>query len=346
MLLPSPVILKLPLSDSPAQATLYYGIDVIEGLKGLQSESVHMIATSPPYWGLRDYKIVGQFGQEPSPTEYVLKLVEILEEAKRVLRADGVLYLNLGDSFVGSNGMSVGKSQLVRGKEGRPEVRENVKSSWKGLPPKNLIGIPWKVAFALQDAGWWLRSEIIWHKMNPMPDPAKDRPTRAHEHIFLLTKSPNYYYDSVAIRTTHNIHSVWQVPPAPYREAHFATWPPALCELMIKSGSGEHGCCPVCFTPLVRPTIENGYPNWEASCLCFSPDPPVPCTVMDIFSGSGSTGLAALQLGRNYIGIDLQADYLDLAKGRILGVETSISLPPGEEPVSETYLVEDLNFSL
>src|SRR5690606_12445567 len=178
--------------------------DVIETLRSLPDGIVHTCVTSPPYWGLRDYGVPGQIGLEPSPEEYIEKMVEVFREVRRVLRDDGTLWLNLGDSYV-----SNGRKQTGRNDETRKDdnFHGGVKS-WgnrtkfkveHNLKPKDLVGIPWRVAFALQADGWYLRSDIIWHKPNAMPESVKDRPTKAHEYIFLLAKSPRYYYDADAI---------------------------------------------------------------------------------------------------------------------------------------------------
>lgn len=178
--------------------TLLQG-DCLEQLKTLPGESIHCCVTSPPYWGLRDYGVDGQMGLEPTPDEYVAKMVEVFREVKRVLRKDGTLWLNLGDSYTcgGRKTRDPGQSKKHPAFEdwgkGRPETPD-------GLKPKDLVGIPWRVAFALQADGWWLRSDIIWAKPNPMPESVTDRPTKAHEYIFLLTKSERYYYDADAIK--------------------------------------------------------------------------------------------------------------------------------------------------
>lgn len=245
----------------------------------LADESVQCVVTSPPYWGLRDYDVAGQIGLEASPDDYVATLVQVFREVRRVLRHDGVLWLNLGDSYATTRGA--------------------------GLKPKDLVGIPWQVAFALRADGWWLRSDVIWSKPNPMPESIKDRPTRAHEYVFLLTKTADYYYDALAIAepaiakrqrrlvdpTGHryldestglhrahyserNARSVWQIVPEQFDGAHFATFPPALPRRCILSGTrfGQR--------------------------------------VLDPFVGSGTTVRTARELGRVGIGCDLSARYL------------------------------------
>ncbi len=191
--------------------TIYQG-DALEVLRSLPSESVHCCITSPPYWGLRDYGVAGQLGLEPTPEEYVAKMVEVFAEVRRVLRDDGTLWLNLGDSYAKSksnNGGYSDKSTLAgfsrpdtKGRQAN-ESGTKIKLTCAGLKPKDLIGIPWRVAFALQADGWYLRSDIIWAKPNPMPESVTDRPTRAHEYVFLLAKAKRYFYDADAIREPH-----------------------------------------------------------------------------------------------------------------------------------------------
>lgn len=182
--------------------------DVLEGLAQLPDESVHCCVTSPPYWGLRDYGVTGQIGLEPTPEAFVAKMVEVFREVRRVLRADGTLWCNLGDSYAtqggpgwqGKNGQRADRRfTLVRD---TVPMREVSRSGAAGCKPKDLIGMPWRVAFALQADGWWLRSDIVWSKPNPMPESVTDRPTKAHEYLFLLTKAERYYYDAEAVKET------------------------------------------------------------------------------------------------------------------------------------------------
>jgi DNA modification methylase len=176
---------------------IYQG-DCLEVLRTLPDESIHCCVTSPPYWGLRDYGVDGQLGLESTPEEYVAKMVEVFREVKRVLRKDGNCWLNLGDSYCGTG--NKGDYKDPKYKEGRNGQAVALNHKIEGLKPKDLVGIPWRVAFALQADGWWLRSDIIWKKGNPMPESVTDRPTKAHEYIFLLTKSERYYYDNEAIK--------------------------------------------------------------------------------------------------------------------------------------------------
>lgn len=291
--------------------------DALEVLRTLPDGIVHTCVTSPPYWGLRDYGVEGQIGLEPTPEEYVERLVEVFREVRRVLRDDGTLWLNLGDCYAGAGDRrgGIGNEHGQRN-EHKPPDKEI------GLKPKDLIGIPWRVAFALQADGWYLRSDIIWHKPNAMPESVKDRPTKAHEYIFLLAKSERYYYDADAIREPYaenslsrykyqyrsdvpsskatknpaigaragkinpnpkgrNKRTVWSVSTKPFKGAHFATFPPDLIEPCILAGCPEGGI------------------------------------VLDPFFGAGTTGLVALRHNRNFLGIELNADYIELAKQRL-----------------------------
>jgi DNA modification methylase len=252
--------------------------DCLTVLPTLPEKSVQTCVTSPPYWGLRDYGVDGQLGLERTPDEYVAKMVDVFREVRRVLRDDGTLWLNLGDSYAaGSMTGKVGSNSSITG--GRRNVESTSlppRQAPPGLKTKDLVGIPWRVAFALQADGWYLRSDIIWHKPNPMPESVTDRPTKAHEYLFLLTKSPTYYYDADAIHeptsqplglrretgqhrtkltgnhsgtlgsnqgpSTRNRRSVWTVATRPYKGAHFATFPPALIEPCILAGSAAQAC--------------------------------------------------------------------------------------------------------
>ena len=252
----------------------------------LADESVHCVVTSPPYWGLRDYGIGDQLGLEATPEEYVANMVAVFREVKRVLRSDGVVFLNLGDSYAGGGMNPRPDSKYASGlKSNRPNDDRLDTPIPSGLKPKDLCGVPWRVAFALQADGWWLRSDCIWAKPNPMPESCRDRPTKSHEYIFLMTKSANYFYDQEAVRENvgentvrraghlvggtkdkvlrdndigqrltfdqfiergRNLRTVWTIATAPYSGAHFATFPPALVERCIRAGTSERGACPVC----------------------------------------------------------------------------------------------------
>lgn len=302
---------------------IYEG-DCLTFLKQMPDNFIDCCVTSPPYYGLRDYGVDGQIGLEETPEQYVQKLVEIFREVKRVLKPEGTLWLNLGDSY---NGNKVGNTNrtYANGIEDKSKVYAKTDSFSKklveGLKPKDLIGIPWMVAFALRADSWYLRQDIIWHKRNPMPESVTDRCTKSHEYIFLLAKSQKYYYDyeaiqepSVAacelrrlndpkkiergmgkvptgnespdalpykIKDNRNKRSVWTVNTKPYKDAHSAVYPEELIVDCIKAG------CP-----------ENG-------------------TVLDPFMGAGTTGLVARKVNRNYVGIELNAEYIKIAEKRI-----------------------------
>lgn len=304
--------------------------NVLETLKDVQACSVQCVVTSPPYYGLRDYGVDGQIGLEPTPEAYVEQLVNVFREVRRVLKDDGTVWLNLGDSYWGGKGSNANLDKGIENRisEGRtiqrPQTRiQNMKviptnGKHESIKPKDLIGIPWMVAFALRNDGWYLRSEIIWAKRNCMPESVKDRPTRSHEQIFLLSKSKKYYYDYEAIMTPTkgnehdkrsrvsrkrfpndkvngirkagyypkaNARDVWHISTKPYREAHFATFPPDLIEPCILAGSKEGD------------------------------------TVLDPFNGSGTTGEVSIKHNRNYIGCELNPDYVRLTRRRLSNIQ-------------------------
>lgn len=252
--------------------------DARAALPKLPDQSVQCVVTSPPYWSLRDYHIAGQIGLEPTVDQFINRLVEVFAEVRRVLKDDGVLWLNIGDAYTsGDRGYRApDKKHPVRAMTFRPPTPD-------GLKPKDLIGLPWRLAFALQRDGWYLRSDIIWHKPNCMPESVKDRPTRAHEYIFLFSKSDRYYYDHAAIKEINgrNRRTVWSIPTQAFKGAHFATFPPTLIEPCILAGS--------------------------------RPDD----IVLDPFFGSGTVGVVCNQLQRRYIGIELHPDYVQIALERI-----------------------------
>ena len=303
--------------------TVHHG-DCLTVLKTFPDEFIDCCVTSPPYWGLRDYGVSGQLGLEKTPEEYVAKMVEVFREVKRVLKKEGTVWLNLGDSYCAT----------TKGSGGHNEKQDSNNGSWfdnrkwqipDGLKPKDLVGIPWRVAFALQADGWYLRSDIIWHKPNPMPESVTDRPTKSHEYIFLMSKSAKYYYDNEAVKEpavegtdlgvlrsnkaaygqgptdiktinkrlaicpdsrlgnpsgTRNKRDVWTVPTKPYKGAHYATFPPKLIEPMILAGCPAGGI------------------------------------VLDPFVGSGTVAQVATLHRRNWIGIELNPEYIKLADKR------------------------------
>ena len=389
--------------------------DVLAVLKGMPSDSVHCCVTSPPYWGLRSYGVEGQIGLEANVQEHMGILVEVFREVWRVLRPDGVLWLNYGDAYAGG-GMSGGDaaSTLRSGPQGNRKG-VNIRIGAMGTRPlcgfkrKDLMLLPARLAIALQEDGWWLRSEIVWAKGvsfcpaysgSAMPDSCTDRPTCSHEKVFLLAKSAKYFYDAEAVREkavsvphspgnkrdngrltssmghvqdpgrswassgTRNLRNVWTINPRPYKEAHFATFPEQLVEPCVKAGTSVAGCCPSCGAPWKR-VVAKGDPDlehqkacggdqngeysgkatkdyasagaedasavkarilagmreretvgWNPTCSCPEHEP-VPCTVLDPFCGSGTTGLVSLREGRRFIGIELNGDYIPMAYRRI-----------------------------
>lgn len=272
--------------------TIIYQGDCLEGLKNIPSASIDTCVTSPPYFGLRDYGHKGQIGLEPTPEEFVSSMVAVFREVHRVLKEDGTLWLNLGDSYARTGGTD--KNISKTGKVGNTlktiELIPNRKQkSPEGLKDKDLMGIPWRVAFALQADGWYLRQDIIWHKPNPMPESVKDRCTKAHEYIFLFSKSSSYYFDADAIkepgkttdREFRNRRSVWTIATRPYSGAHFATFPPDLILPCILAGAPEGGM------------------------------------VLDPFMGSGTTAMVARDNGRFGVGCELNPDYVELIRKRL-----------------------------
>ena len=310
------------LSVSTGKTRILCG-DAVDRLQLLPDESVHCCVTSPPYWGLRDYGVEGQIGLEPTPEAFIEKMVAVFREVKRVLTKDGTCWINIGDSYNAYNGGAGPSSSISRGAQtnARPKLETGYGLRAKDLKPKDLIGIPWMLAFALRADGWHLRQEIIWNKPNPMPESVRDRCTKAHEHIFLLTKNARYYFDSEAIRESvgernlsswagrkaseptrrgdpgisghvttiatlasregRNKRSVWTITPKPYKGAHFATFPPDLVEPCILAGCPEGG------------------------------------TVLDPFGGSDTTAAVANNHNRRCILIELNPNYIRLMIERL-----------------------------
>lgn len=247
-------------------------------LRRLPSRLVQTTVTSPPYWSLRDYDIEGQIGLESSLEQYIANLVAVFEEVRRVTRDDGTLWLNIGDSYTsgGRTWRAPDRKNPVRAMDVRPPTP-------RGLKPKDLIGVPWRLAFALQAAGWYLRADLVWNKPNCQPESVKDRPTRSHEYVFLFSKSERYTYDHTAVRglNDRNVRTVWNINTQAYKEAHFATFPSALVEPCIALSSSPHDL------------------------------------VLDPFLGSGTTGLTAIALGRRFLGVELNPEYVDIAERRL-----------------------------
>ena len=299
--------------------------DVTEVLKTLDDESVQCVVTSPPYWGLRDYGVDGQLGLEATPEEFVENMVDVFREVKRVLRNDGTLWLNLGDSYFGGGR---GDDSKLRGSHKGQGTYDSMKSSkpdWnkvKGLKPKDLVGIPWRVALALQADGWYLRSDIIWNKPNPMPESVTDRPTKSHEYIFLLTKSAKYYYDAEAIKEKN---SPLTTERAKYHWAKPETKASQYQKLNGLNRDEEY--------PISADGKRNKRSVWkittkpykEAHFATFPEELPETCikagtqkgdVVLDIFAGSGTTLRVASKLGRKGIGIELNPEYIKILKKR------------------------------
>lgn len=322
--------------------------------ESIPDKSVQCVVTSPPYWGLRDYGVSGQLGLESTPGGYVSGMVSVFRKIRRVLRDDGTVFLNLGDTYAANRSYQVPSTKGGAKHSPAQAVAGRGSSVPDGLKPKDLIGIPWRVAFALQTDGWFLRQDIIWHKPSPMPSSVTDRCVTAHEYVFLLTKSPTYFFDHFAIREpsvdgsdTRNKRSVWTIPSVSYRGAHFATFPPVLVEPCIAAGTSEYGCCSECGAPYRRllkrervPTrpgadtktigksaMEKGNRDplrhvtkteaigWALDCPCGAVRKP--CTVLDPFAGSGTTGMVARRMGRASVLIELNEKYLPLIHARI-----------------------------
>lgn len=293
--------------------------DALAVLRTLPDASVQCCVTSPPYYGLRDYGVDGQIGMEKTPEEFIARLVDVFSEVRRVLKPDGTLWVNIGDSYNAYNGNRGASKSFQSATEGAmPRLPSGAGLTVRTLKNKDLIGIPWMLAFALRAEGWWLRQDIIWHKPNPMPESVQDRCTKAHEYVFLFSKSQRYKWNTEAMKEAaydtgrengregrdedgrarppgsrprtlarldysqlgRNRRSVWTLATMPTPEAHFATFPLELPELCIKAStcSGD--------------------------------------TVLDPFAGAGTTWLACLKHGREFVGIELNPEYIGIAENR------------------------------
>ena len=303
--------------------------DAIEGLKQIKSESVNCCITSPPYYGLRDYNIEGQIGLEETPERYVEKLVDVFREVRRVLASDGTLWLVIGDCFAGSGkGAARCPGNVINSKQetskGMLAAKNCIIKKPLNCKTKDLIGIPWMLAFALRSDGWYLRSDIVWHKTNPMPESVKDRPTRAHEYVFLLSKSMKYHYDHEAIKEPTVCTSLKKFTDSgtDKQRGHGRTH------------SGFNGRYAAKLEADGIPTTKNRRSVWtvatkpypEAHFATFPPELIRPCvlagckpggTVLDPFFGAGTTGLVALEEGRSFIGIDINPKYVEIAEKRL-----------------------------
>lgn len=321
--------------------------DACAELARLPAQSVHCVVTSPPYWGLRDYGVAGQIGLEATPEDYLERMGAVFAEVWRVLRDDGTLWVNMGDSYAGSWGSqgrqgnsgqmadrSVVVARISRNQVHASQKRQSRTGSIQSvlpIKPKDIMGMPWRLAFALQAAGWYLRADCIWHKPNPMPESVTDRPTKSHEYVFLLSKAPRYFYDAASIAEqsvtndprqpygslgawqidgrpvekrnggkvrasvteTRNLRTVWTIATQAFPETHFATFPLALAERCIKAGCPHGG------------------------------------TVLDPFAGACTTAVAALKLGRAFIGIELSAEYCKMGRRRVMNECGLLTLPNG-----------------
>ena len=274
-----------PLRCSSSEPVQIVSGDVREQLALLPDETVHCCVTSPPYWGMRDYGYSGQIGAEETIEEYVSSLVSCFRDVRRVLRADGTFWLNIANTYTsgGRGWRDKDAKNSGRAMSYRPDTPA-------GLKPKDLIGVAWMLAMALQRDGWYLRSDIIWHKPNCQPESVKDRVTVSHEYLFMFSKNENYYFDQQAIKEptadgkgAKNKRTVWQVNTEPCKEAHFAAFPRALVRPCILAGSPKGGL------------------------------------VLDPFLGSGTVGIVAIETGRRCVGIEVKPDYVNIAKQRLLG---------------------------
>jgi site-specific DNA-methyltransferase (adenine-specific) len=267
----------------PQKESVLYEGDALHVLQQLPSESVQCVVTSPPYWGLRDYEIADQIGLEATLPQFINKLVAIFREARRVLKKDGVCWLNIGDGYTSGNRgwRAPDRKNPARAMATRPDTPI-------GLKPKDLLGVPWRLALALQDDGWFLRADIVWNKPNAMPESVKDRPTRSHEYIFMLSRSERYYYDPKSILDINgrNCRSVWSINTQAFPDAHFATFPPKLVEPCVRAST--------------RPSD----------------------IVLDPFFGSGTVGVVAEQLDRRFLGIELNPKYIAIAAKRLAHQKT------------------------
>ncbi len=368
--------------------------DVRAMLAGLEADSVQCVVTSPPYYGLRDYGVDGQIGHEPTPAEFVAELVAVFAEVRRVLRPDGVCWLNMGDSYAGSGKGPTGKRGI-----GDQAARQGFHGQHieRSVPAKNLLLIPWRLTIALQDDGWYVRSVVAWCKTSAMPESVQDRPTSAWEPIIMLTKSARYYYDADAVRQPvskapandprvgterafdydgaasrfgnvgaartqargvvgsadgANLRNWWPLGPEPSRAQHYAAFPTEIPRRCILASTSERGQCPSCGSPWAR-VVETGeraqsangstprpgiiavhggagstsvlrdgkiasrtVTGWAPTCQCDAGDP-VPQTVLDPFVGTGTTVLVADRLQRHGIGIELNAEYAEMARRRV-----------------------------
>lgn len=323
---------------TPHPLVTYHVTDAVTAQRTMPDKSVHTVMTSPPFYGQRDYKVKGQIGREPTLDEYINKLVELFSETRRVLRDDGTFWFEMGDGYVrGGKFLNKKNTRFAEG---------------------NLVGLPWMIAFALRDAGWLVRSENLWWRPNALPEAVHNRPARDHSTVFMLTKQPRYYYDSIAVMVpasanTHprgkgmhrkmaeagsgirangsfqaavnghvderNLRTVWKIPTVQVHDDHDSTFAPDVARPAVLAGTSAHGCCSNCGAPYTRDAervSENGEVGWvthgwKSACTCAldgQPYPVVPCTVLDVFGGSGTTGIVAAAHGRCAVLVELNPD--------------------------------------
>jgi site-specific DNA-methyltransferase (adenine-specific) len=313
-----------------------------------------MAFSSPPYWGLRSYGgEADMIGLEPTMPEHLVKMVEVFREVRRVLRPDGTLWLNYGDGYSGSGGFDPNAPSNLKRAQGDAEAwgkfcaagwdrlaaKKGTSTKASGLAGKQKLLLPARVAIALQDDQWWIRSEIIWAKGVSFcptysgscePEKVSDRPTTSHEQIYLCAPSAQYFYDAFAVRVRgngldHNLRSVWTISRArSYPGAHSAVSPEELVEPCIKAGTSEHGCCVECGAPWARIVEDDRTQGWKPTCEHIDAGV-APCTVLDPFNGSGTTGVVAHRLGRNYIGCEINPDSVKVTKARFAGVSGKLT---------------------
>lgn len=326
--------------------------DCIDMMRTLPDQSAHTCITSPPYFGLRDYAVEGQIGMEPTPDEFVQALVTVFREARRVLRDDGTLWLNLGDSYCSTAPGTTNAPQRKGSKSNSEQWASARPKTPPGLKPKDLIGIPWRVAFALQADGWYLRQDIIWHKPNPMPESVRDRCTKAHEYLFLLSKSPRYYFDREAIAEPLAPSSATRLNQATWDQQTGSDRVPGKDNGNMKAvggsrrnsfargtkysagGHGQKGQHRPDREDVVYDQVRNKRSVWSvptvgykgAHFATFPPDLIRPCVlagaprgglVLDPFGGAGTTALVAMQEGRRSIICELNPAYAELAQARL-----------------------------
>lgn len=278
-----------PPSQIPLVDSIIFEGDALRTLQRIPDKTIQCVVTSPPYWGLRDYGIEGQVGLEPTLSQFLNHLIAIFNEVKRVLKDDGTLWLNIGDGYTSGNRgyRAADKKNPARAMTVRPDTPD-------GLKPKDLLGIPWRLAFALQNDGWYLRSDIVWNKPNAMPESVKDRPTKSHEYLFMFSKSERYYYDYHAVKelgqngVLRNRRSVWDINTQAFSGAHFATFPVKLIEPCILASTKPRDF------------------------------------VLDPFFGAGTVGVVCLEENRKYVGIELQPEYVLMAAERLKIAEENI----------------------